>query len=185
MKQSIHTFLLFLFVTCLHFNLAAQVVINNKTPDVYIVRHAEKETGIDPVLTEAGKRRAGDLVRVLRNKQVQKIYVSQFRRSGMTADSLRLQLHIDTVHYMPDTSGEDLFRTISSHHDEGKTILIIGHSNTIPAIIHKLGITGYPRSNIPDNEYDDLFVIKNVRGKPALSIIKYGRHSAASSHIKH
>ena len=34
--------------------------------NLYFVRHAEKETGNDPALTEKGKKRAGDLMRYLK-----------------------------------------------------------------------------------------------------------------------
>src|SRR5436190_22211 len=70
---------------------------------IFIVRHGEKETGNDPLLNAAGKTRAGDLMRALKNEGIQKIYVSRTRRSQMTGDSMRIQLAIDTVYYTADT----------------------------------------------------------------------------------
>jgi phosphohistidine phosphatase SixA len=107
---------------------------------IFIVRHAEKETGKDPLLTAAGKARSGDLMRRLQHEGIQKIYVSRTRRSQDTADSLRIQLNIDTVHYTADTLCDNLVGAIMEHRDFGKTILIIAHSNTIPQIIRKLGV---------------------------------------------
>ena len=140
---------------------------------IYLVRHAEKEEGNDPELKLAGKQRAGDLMRLLKNRHLQRIYVTQFRRTQMTADSLRIQLGIDTVHYLADTTGSGLLEKIKQHHDFGKNILIIGHSNTVPVIIKRSGILKQP-ADIPGNEFDNLFIVKKVRGKATLTIKKYG-----------
>lgn len=95
----------------------------------------------------------------------------------MTSDSIRIQLGIDTVHYLADTSGENLLEKIKAHEDFGKSILIIGHSNTIPVIIKKMGVTVQSIPEIPDNEFDNLFVVKIIKGKAILSTKKYGVRS--------
>ena len=148
---------------------------------IFIVRHAEKETGNDPVLTAAGNTRAGDLMRALQNENIQKIYVSRTRRSQNTADSLRLQLKIDTVHYTADTVCDNLINSIIEHSDFGKTILIIAHSNTIPQIIRKLGVVDYPYGNIPDNNHDQLFIVTYKKEKAKLTTMKYGAESGVSA----
>ncbi|MEI9957485.1 MAG: histidine phosphatase family protein [Ferruginibacter sp.] len=51
-----------------------------------------KESGKDPVLTKEGNQRAGDLMRTLKDKHIKRIYVTQFKRTQMTGDSLRIQL---------------------------------------------------------------------------------------------
>lgn len=141
---------------------------------IFIVRHGEKETGKDPALTPAGNKRAGDLFRALQNEGVQKIYVSQYKRTQQTADSLRIRLNIPTVQYMADTICDNLVNTIMEHSDFGKTILIVAHSNTIPQIIRKFGVPDYPYGDIPDNEFDNLFVITYKKEKAKLRTIKYG-----------
>jgi phosphohistidine phosphatase SixA len=148
---------------------------------IFIVRHAEKETGNDPLLTPAGNKRAGDLMRVLQNEGIQKIYVSKTRRTQNTADSLRIQLKIDTVHYVADTLCDKLISAIMEHSDFGKTILIVAHSNTIPQIIRKFGVTDYPYGDIPDNDFDNLFVITYKKEKAKLKTIKYGARSGSSA----
>lgn len=151
---------------------------------IFIVRHAEKETGKDPLLTAAGNTRAGDLVRTLQNEGIQKIYVSQYKRTQNTGDSLRLQLKIDTVHYAADTICDNLINAIMEHSDFGKTILIIGHSNTLPQIIRKLGVADYPYGDIPDNEFDNLFEITYKKEKAKLKKMKYGAKSGASASMQ-
>lgn len=150
---------------------AQQVPVETK---IYIVRHAEKETGNNPLLTAAGNVRAGDLMRALQNEGIQKIYVTQYRRTQNTGDSLRVQLKIDTVHYAADTLCDNLINAIMEHGDFGKTILIIAHSNTIPQIIRKLGVKDYPYGDIPDNEFDNLFVVTYKKEKAKLKKLKYG-----------
>ena len=177
--------ILCLLITCCNFNLIAQPVLHSARSVIYLVRHAEKETGVDPILTIAGQKRAGDLLHTLKNKHIKRIYVTQFRRTQMTADSLRLQMPIDTVHYIADTTGEDLLHVIRNHHDEGRIILVIGHSNTIPKIIQQLGVANYPKTNIADGEFDDLFVVKYKKGKAFVKRMKYGQPSSVSSPMYH
>jgi len=166
--------------------LAAQPVegITNSSR-IYIVRHAEKVTGKDagkdPFLTTAGYVRAGDLLRVLKNKEISRIYVSQYRRTQLTADSLRIQLGIDTVQYLADTVCDDLLRRIQNKDDMGKKILIVAHSNTIPFIIRKLGLTGIPVIEIADNEYDKLFLVKKKRKQLVMVKSSYGQPSTGLS----
>jgi phosphohistidine phosphatase SixA len=148
---------------------------------IFIVRHAEKESGKDPVLTSAGNARAGDLMRALQNDGIQKIYVSQYKRTQQTADSMRIHLNINTVQYMADTLCDNLVNSIMENADFGKTILIIAHSNTIPHIIRKFGVTDYPYGDIPDNEFDNLFVITYKKEKAKLNKMKYGAKSGASA----
>ena len=155
-------------------SLSAQQIITNNKTIIYLVRHGEKEKGDDPLLTEAGKQRAGDLMRVLNTKNLQRIYVTQYRRTQMTADSLRIQLGIDTVHYLADTTGNSLLEKITVMNDFGKAILVIGHSNTLSFIMKKLGITKQEIPVIEDNEFDYLFEVKLTKEKSTLVIKKYG-----------
>lgn len=151
------------------------------TTKIFIVRHGEKEAGNDPSLNAAGKKRAGDLMKALQNDGVQKIYVSQYRRTQQTADSLRLQLGIDTVHYVADTICDNLINSIMQHNDFGKTILIIAHSNTIPQIIRKFGVRDFPYGDIPDVEFNNLYLITYKKEKARLKKMKFGASSNESS----
>ncbi len=172
---------LFIFLALVGLQNSATAQQEPTVTKIFIVRHAEKEAGKDPLLTAAGNARAGDLMRTLQNEGIQKIYVSQYRRTQNTGDSLRLQLKIDTVHYAADTVCDNLINSIMEHSDFGKTILIIGHSNTIPQIIRKLGVTDYPYGDLPDNDFDNLFVITYKKEKAKLKVMKYGAKSGASA----
>lgn len=166
------------FIICADTVFAQQEKTETK---IFIVRHGEKEAGKDPLLTAAGNIRAGDLMRKLQHEGIQKIYVSNTRRTQNTGDSLRIQLKIDTVHYQADTLCDNLVNTIMQHNDFGKTILIIAHSNTIPQIIRKFGVKDYPYGDISDNDFDDLFLITYKNEKAKLKKMKYGAKSGVSA----
>jgi phosphohistidine phosphatase SixA len=144
---------------------------------LYIVRHAEKDTGTNPILSAAGQKRAGDLYRQLKDKKIDLILVSQFRRTAMTADSLRLQNKIETLQYKADATGESLFQVIAANGANAKNILVVGHSNTLPVIIKKAGVKDYPQTDIPDYEYDNLFIVEQSKKGPVVLAIKYGAKS--------
>ncbi len=147
-----------------------------KNHNFYIVRHAEKDTGSNPAISKKGMIRAGDLYRELKDKKIDVIFISQYRRTGMTADSLRIYKNIDTVYYTADTTGESLFKKINSF-GKAKNILIIGHSNTLPAIIRKAGVKNFMLKQIPDDEYDNLFIVKQKNGRAVLKSKKFGAAS--------
>jgi hypothetical protein len=58
-------------------------------------------------------------------------------------------------------------------------VFIAGHNNTVPAIITALGGETFPV--IPENEYDNLFVVTIYRaGKAKTVLLKYGRAKTAA-----
>lgn len=147
----------------------------------YIVRHAEKDTGSNPAISTIGKERAGDLYRTLKNKKIGLIMATQYRRTGMTADSLRIYKKIDSIQYAADATGDKLLEALEKRAGNVKNILIVGHSNTLPAIIRKLGVDSYTEKDIPDNEYDNLFIIRYKKGKAVLKQLKFGKPSLSSA----
>ena len=170
-----------LFVLLSFFMISNVVLAQDVVTIIFIVRHAEKQAGNDPLLTAEGNKRAGDLMRALQNEGIQKIYVSKTRRSHNTGDSLRIQMNIGAVQYEADTLCDKLVSTIMENRDFGKTILIIGHSNTIPQIIRKFGVLDYPYGDLGDNEFDNLFLITYKKEKAKLKKMKYGEKSGASA----
>ncbi len=157
------------------FNVFAQEIERSKNVTYYIVRHGEKALGNNPPLSKIGQERAGDLYRKLKNKKIDLIFVSEYPRTGMTADSLRIYQHIDSVHYKADVTGNDLFKKIKERRGKAKNILIVGHSNTLPGIIRKAGISSFTLKDIPDEEYNNLYIIKIKKGKTKLTQKVYGK----------
>ncbi len=173
-----------LFILLSLFIISNLAVAQDEVTKIFIVRHAEKQTGNDPVLTAEGNKRAGDLMRLLQNEGIQKIYASKTRRTQNTGDSLRIQMNIAMALYDADTLCDKLISAIMENRDFGKTILIIGHSNTIPQIIRKFGVQDYPYGDLGDNDFDNLFVITYKKEKAKLKMMKYGAKSGASAVMK-
>ena len=55
----------------------------------------------------------------------------------------------------------------------GQTVLVAGHSNTVPLLIEALGVS--PAPSLDESDYDDLFVVVVERGGDArLTHLHYG-----------
>ena len=140
---------------------------------VLIVRHAEKASDAeDSPLTDAGTERAHALVSVAENAGVSAIYTTQFRRNHDTAKPLSERAGIAVTAMPVDLQnpgdyGKRLAKEILEKH-AGQTILIVGHSNTVPLIIDAL--TGREGS-VKAAEYHDLFIVTIPPSGPS-SLIK-------------
>jgi broad specificity phosphatase PhoE len=137
---------------------------------VILVRHAEKAArpADDPPLTGAGKARAKELARVLRDIRPAAVYVTQFRRTQDTARPLATAAGV-TPAVVPDAG--DLAARLSKH--AGKTAVVVGHSNTVPEVIRKLG---GPAVTIDEKEFDHLYVLTvHGPGRASLVPLRYGK----------
>jgi 2,3-bisphosphoglycerate-dependent phosphoglycerate mutase len=63
---------------------------------------------------------------------------------------------------------------MENENEIGKNILVIGHSNTILPIVKRLGVKNISIHEIPDDEYDYLFVVTYKKNKATLKVEKYG-----------
>lgn len=142
------------------------------TGTFFLVRHAEKHPGVDSTLTQEGYTRAHHLYTLLEDSGLQKIYFTPFKRTVQTADPLFGHLHLDTVYYMPDTTGESLIYEITRREDWGKRLLIVGHSNTLLPIMRALKAKP-PVDSIGDHDYDNLFIIYKHRDSVKVNWKKY------------
>ena len=150
---------------------------------VILVRHAEKaaEPAADPPLTPEGEVRARALIAVARDAGVTTIITTQFVRTKATAEPIANALHITptVVDARAKTHAQDVAQNILTSH-AGETVLVVGHSNTLPAIIAALGAGQV--APICDSEYDGLYVvtIPGSGGGPAHVIrARYGAPSPA------
>ena len=139
--------------------LAAMIGLTRDQPGfttVYVVRHAETEqTGDNPPLTETGRERARTLASILRSVELDAIYSTEFRRTFMTATPTVDSYEMPLGTYEPKETDE-LARSITDRFN-GKTVLVVGHSNTVPMIIASLGAGEI--ENIAHDEHDNLYVV--------------------------
>jgi phosphohistidine phosphatase SixA len=141
----------------------------SRTTTVILVRHAEKAVvpGDDPPLSPEGEARALALRDALRDAGVAVALVTRFRRTGDTALPLVQSAGVPMEKVEIDANVERHARRVAdavSRH-AGRTVLVVGHSNTLPAIIAALG--GGVVRPIRDHEYDDLFVLQKPAEGPA------------------
>jgi phosphohistidine phosphatase SixA len=164
-----------LFLVVFFSNLNAQISFG-KNFTLYLVRHAEKDTGNNPPLNKAGFDRAQSLYDILKKKKITRIYVTQYLRTQQTAHVLQTKNNLDTVIYKADETGESLEAAIMQKKDSNSRILVVGHSNTLYKILTKFGINSLP-NDIPSFEFDNLFVLTFLKRKPKLKPLKYGTTS--------
>jgi len=140
----------------------------------YIVRHAEKDTGNNPALSSLGKQRAADLREALKAVPIDRILVTPYRRTAMTGDSVRMDKNLKTSVYAADLTGAGLEKCLAGLPASENNFLIIGHSNTIPALIRKLGVKEFELEQLPEDAYDRLFILRIRKGNVVLEEKKFG-----------
>jgi broad specificity phosphatase PhoE len=144
---------------------------------VVLVRHAEKaaEPADDPPLTPAGLERARALVPALKDAGVTAIIISDTLRSRATAEPLAQALGLLPI--VVGSSGGDAASRAAAvaaevrRHPDG-VVVVVGHSNTIPAIVAALGGPRLP--DIPDKEFSQLLLLRPAAGGARLVRARYG-----------
>ncbi|MEO8166915.1 MAG: phosphoglycerate mutase family protein [bacterium] len=140
---------------------------------VFLVRHAERLNDSDTTsISEKGIERANDLAHALSSAGIQRIYVSEKSRTTQTAHSAALQLGISPT-VIPGKEISRYMDSVKAH--RGDNILIVGHSDTVPLIMGKLGVSPLP--TIGAKEFDDLFVVTVFRFRTTMIQLKYGKSS--------
>ncbi len=124
---------------------------------VILVRHAERAGGTSPEvgISEAGRCRAEVLAGMLTDAGVTHIFTSEVARTQQTAAPLATKLNLKPE-VVPAKDTDALVAKLRSG-PAGGAVLVVGHSNTVPEIIEKLG--GGAVAPIGDSEYDRLFVV--------------------------
>ncbi len=144
---------------------------------VIAVRHAERADGgagaapmtdapADPLLSAAGEARAARLAGLLADSGITAIFTTEFRRTQDTAKPIAAKLGLTTTIVKASDTAGLLARLKASHAND--VVLIVGHSNTLPAVIK--GLTGRDVT-ITDSQYDDLFLL--VPAAKTMSRLKY------------
>lgn len=139
---------------------------------IILIRHAERDTiliGPDHPLRAAGVLRAKDLVHTLGGSNISAIYVTPWLRNRQTAMPLATALGESLI--VIDEVAETVFRLRTRHF--GRTVLVVGHSNTVPDIVAAL--TGRPFPAPARVPYDGMWVVTLARdGRASLLTLRYG-----------
>ena len=131
---------------------------NEKTTTYYFIRHAEKDrsdkTNKDPNLIQKGLLRAAKWSFVLENIEFDAVYSTNYNRTKQTAQPTAEKKGLEVTIYDP----RQLFSEEFANNTLGKTVLVVGHSNTTPAFVNAvLGTKKY--DSIDDNNNANLYIV--------------------------
>lgn len=152
---------------------------------VILVRHAEKakDGGDDPALSSAGAERAKALAAALADSGVTAIVTTQLRRTGDTAAPLAAarQLTPEVVRIEKGEAIPAYAAAVAAavRRHPGGVVLVVGHSNTVPAVIAALGGPKLP--DLADAEYSNLFVLVPGAAGAQLTRTHYGEPDAKAA----
>lgn len=142
---------------------------------VYIVRHAEKDSTsdqADPSLSPLGLVRAQALRQTLERRHPAALFVTDTKRTRATIDPLAQALKLEPQVY-DARRGRDLADKVLKEY-AGKSVVIVGHSNTILSLIDDFGAIP-PVDEIGENEYEYLFTVHTADGmQPIVETRGYG-----------
>lgn len=164
--------------TCLLILLLANQVNAQKTKYI-ILRHAEKDTTLanakmmvsDPPLNSIGETRALSLVDKFKAHKINQIYSTNYIRTKTTAAPIAKAQNLNIAIYDPRKL--DIFATqLLSSENNGKTILIVGHSNTSPKLVNLL-IKKDQFKDLDESIYNTYWIVKSKNGKSKAKILKY------------
>jgi broad specificity phosphatase PhoE len=150
---------------------AAAAATSSAQDVIYVVRHAERaDQSPDSSLSSAGDTRAASLARTLRDSGVTHIFTTELKRTAQTAAPSAAALHV-TPRALPANDTNAVVAALRRLAPTDRA-LVVGHSNTVPAILSALGISS--AVTIADAEFDNLFVVVPRKdGPPALLRLRY------------
>jgi phosphohistidine phosphatase SixA len=151
---------------------------------VFLIRHAEREDEPrqDPPLSKDGVARSQALARLLSTAGVKAIFTSQYTRTKQTAEPLATKLGVSVTPFtlklspsnprqIAEESTAEVTNKILEH--AGQSVLVVGHSNSIPDVIKMLGGDIVP--TVDERKFDDLFIVTvYAKGKAKVVQLKYG-----------
>lgn len=135
----------------------------------YLIRHAEKDRSApdnkDPILTSEGIKRANHWASYFDTIQLNSIYSTDYIRTKQTIFPVSELKQITPKIYSVDEL--DINQFITSN--QGKRVLISGHSNTTPTMVNKLiGESKY--SDMLDSDNKSLYIVNIINSKAEVEI---------------
>ena len=137
----------------------------------YLVRHAEKDrsdkTNSNPKLTEEGKQRAAKWSTVFRDVAFDAVYSTNYLRTTARAQPTATAQGLEIQFYNPS----ELYSKEFQQATMGKTVLVVGHSNTTPQFVNAiLGAERY--SDIQDDNNANLYIVTRINEENAVVLLK-------------
>jgi broad specificity phosphatase PhoE len=170
------TILRSLLVCCILLSTLA-VQAQSKTTTIIVVRHAEKEvvTGdammkADPPLSAEGKTRAENLIGALKEFSPAAVFSTNYERTRATVSPLSKKIGVEIQMYDPRNQQAlaDKLKTM-----EGSTIVVAGHSNSVPGLVNLLIGDNTKYANLDESVYNKIFIVRITDGIPTVEIREY------------
>lgn len=144
-------------------NSFAQNDQSTETTIYYFIRHAEKDRSNpsekDAHLTEVGHKRAQSWSEILQNIPFDAVYSTDYNRTKETGQPTAARNQLEIISYSANKSYNDAFKAAT----KGKTVLIVGHSNTIPDFVN--AVIGYEKyEHIDDANNGNLYIVTIING---------------------
>lgn len=141
---------------------------------VFLVRHAERADAgraqgmmaDDPDLSRQGRARADSLATLLKDAEIRTIITTEYRRTQQTAAPLAKALGIRPT-VIPAKDVGALSAAVKS---ASGNVLVVGHSNTVPAVVKTLAAG--EEVAIGEQDYDNLLIVV-LDGTPTLLRLHY------------
>jgi broad specificity phosphatase PhoE len=135
----------------------------------YFIRHAEKlrvdKTERNPNLNLKGFKRAEAWKEVFSNISFDAIYSTDYTRTKLTAKPTADSKNLPILIYNP----RDMYSKAFQNQTKGKTILVVGHSNTTNVFANKvIGFDKY--QEIKDDNNSNLYIV-TLTDKKASSVL--------------
>jgi broad specificity phosphatase PhoE len=166
------------FLLCIVALFAVNSIAGAQPSTVIVVRHAERAAAPanDPVLSASGSARAEALRIALADAGVSAVVTTHLQRTQLTAkplaDSLGVALTVVRAGSPLQAHLDSVAATVRRQ-PAGSTVLVVGHSNTVPGIIAALG--GPKMADLCDSQYASLFILSfPAAGAPRLIRSSYG-----------
>lgn len=131
---------------------------NAETTTYYLIRHAEKirtdSLNKNPFLSDKGKARAQNWSTVFEHVNFDLIYTTNYNRTIQTAEPTAKKQKLTIQFY----NAKDLYSKSFQEQTKGKTVLVVGHSNTTPQFVNAiLKEEKYPE--IEDDNNANLYIV--------------------------
>ena len=129
-----------------------------KTTTYYFIRHAEKDrsdkTNKNPHLIQNGILRAAKWSLVFEHVKFDAVYSTDYNRTKETAQPTAEKNGLDVTIYDPRVLNSEGFK----NNTMGKTILVVGHSNTTPMFVNAV-LGEEKHKSIDDNNNANLYIV--------------------------
>ena len=129
----------------------------------FVVRHAEKQGGDNPVLTQRGVKRATHIMNILKNEPIKAVFSTETYRTVMTAMPTAAYRELPIILFSTD----DLSGFSKKLKAMDGTFLIVAHSSSTPELASLLSKVPLPK--LDEMDFEQLFKIVIKDGNSILT----------------